>query len=85
MEILVVDDDNEISELVSMLLEKEGFAVECMPDAVQAVEAIKSGKKYSLIVMDIGLPGIDGFEAVKRIRVFTDCPVLYWLRRQPKQ
>lgn len=75
--ILVVDDDNEIRELVSMLLEKEGFAVECMPDAVQAVEAIKSGKKYSLIVMDIGLPGIDGFEAVKRIRVFTDCPVLY--------
>lgn len=75
--ILVVDDEKEIRELVSMLLEKEGFEVECMSDAVQAVATIKAGKKYSLIVMDIGLPEIDGFEAVKRIRVFTDCPVLY--------
>lgn len=75
--ILVVDDEKEISELVSMLLEKEGYEVECMSDGLRVVEAMEAGSRYSLVVMDIGLPGIDGFETVKRLRVFTDCPVLY--------
>lgn len=75
--ILVVDDERDIRELVSMLLEKEGYDVECRANGMEAVNAVESGERYSLMVMDIIMPEIDGVEAVKRIRKLSDCPVLF--------
>lgn len=77
VKILVVDDEKDIRELVSMLLVKEGYEVHCKANGLEAVNAVKSGERYSLMVMDIIMPEIDGIEAVKLIRQLSDCPVLF--------
>lgn len=75
--ILVVDDEKDIRELVSALLEREGFEVKGLPNGFDAVEAVKSGERFSLIIMDIIMPEMNGIDAVKNIRTFSQCPVLF--------
>lgn len=75
--ILVVDDEIDIRELVSALLTREGYEVKTLPSGVAAAADIESGERYSLIVMDIIMPEMDGIETVKKIRNFSQCPVLF--------
>ena len=75
--ILVVDDETEIRELVTTMLIREGFEVKNLPSGVAAVTDIESGERYSLIVMDIMMPEQNGIETVKKIRQFSQCPVLF--------
>lgn len=66
-QILVVEDDREIAGLVSLHLQDMGFGVDCVEDGKAALE--KYGEnEYALIVLDIMLPGVDGFGVCKRIR-----------------
>ena len=65
--ILVVDDDKNICELLRLYIEKEDFAVELAYDGRRALELFESFSP-DLILLDIMLPGIDGFEVCRRIR-----------------
>lgn len=73
--VLVVDDDENISELLRLYLEKEGYAVTISHDGNDAV------KKFSecspdLVLLDIMLPGIDGWQVCREIRKKSDKPVI---------
>ena len=64
--ILVVDDEEDVVEVVSHFLEQEGFSVTQAYDGEEALE--KAGPDVDLIVLDIMLPNLDGFEVCKRLR-----------------
>src|SRR5690349_22010789 len=72
---LVVDDAAENRMLVSALLIQQGFAVDQAADGEAAVAAA-SQHPLDLIVLDIGLPDIDGVEVCRRVRTFSDAHVL---------
>ena len=73
--ILIVDDDNNIAELISLYLTKECFDTKIVNDGEEALLAYKSYNP-NLILLDLMLPGIDGFEICKRIREDKDVPIL---------
>lgn len=66
IQILVVDDEEDVVEVVGHFLEKEGFTVVKAYDGEEALELVS--KKTDLIVLDIMLPGADGFEVCERLR-----------------
>ncbi len=65
--ILVVDDDTEIIDLLRLDLELMGFNVDSASDGINAIKKAES-KVYDLIVLDVMMPKLDGFEVCKRIR-----------------
>ncbi len=73
--ILVVDDDYNICELVRLYLEKEGYTVETANTGTAAIEKFKNFH-ISLIVLDIMLPGMDGFEVCREIRKTSNVPII---------
>ena len=73
--ILVVDDDKNICELLSLYLKKENYQVVFAYDGSEAVTKAKE-EKPNLIVLDVMMPVINGWEACKLIRQFTDVPKL---------
>jgi two-component system response regulator CpxR len=73
--ILVIDDDAELAELLAELLGQEGFAVESAADGAQGL-ARALAKPYALIVLDVMLPGLTGFEVLGRLRKVSSVPVL---------
>ena len=75
MRILIVDDDEELSGLLSELLSREGFRVDCCSDGSRGLAAALSGG-YDLMVLDVMLPGLGGFEILTRVRRETRLPIL---------
>lgn len=65
--ILVVDDESDLVELVSYNLKKEGFAVDSASDGENAIKKIRKGT-YSLVILDLMLPGIQGIELCRMVR-----------------
>jgi len=72
---LVVDDEAPLVALVTTYLEREGFDVTSAGDGEQAVELARA-LRPDVIVLDLMLPGIDGIEACRRIRTFSDAYVV---------
>ena len=73
--ILVVEDEQAIADLVRAYLKRDGFGVVWAPSGEQALEEL-SRHPLRLVVLDVGLPGIDGFEVCRRLRARTDVPIL---------
>jgi len=73
--ILVVDDEKNIIELARMYLEKEGFVVESAQDGLAALAAIERVKPV-LVVLDLMLPELDGWEVCRRIRAKSNLPII---------
>jgi len=73
--ILVVDDDVELVELLREYLEGEGFAVAAAHDGASGVRAAVSGEA-ELVILDVMLPELSGFEALRRIRERSAVPVI---------
>ena len=73
--VLVVDDDKNICELLKLYLQKEGFEIFFAYDGSEAVNTAKE-KKPDIIVLDVMMPVINGWEACKLIRQFTDVPII---------
>ena len=73
--ILVVEDTAEFRELIAAQLEAEGFRVDAVGDGEQAVEAARSGRP-DVIVLDLGLPGIDGVEVCRQVRTFSEAYIV---------
>ena len=73
--ILVVDDEAPIIELVRGYLEAEGMQVIAAGDGPSALDAIRE-RSPDVVVLDVNLPGLDGFEVLRRARTFTDAYVI---------
>ncbi|MFF2090718.1 response regulator transcription factor [Paenibacillus sp. NPDC058174] len=74
--VLVVDDDPSIVELLKDFLENENFEVQTSFDANQALAVFQQGNVHCLII-DIMMPGLDGFELCRRIRAKSNVPILF--------
>src|SRR6202522_2103829 len=73
--ILVVDDDVELCGLVQEYLTAEGFSLKAVHDGEQGLQQALTND-YTLVVLDVMLPGINGFEVLRRIRSVSKIPVL---------
>jgi two-component system, OmpR family, response regulator VicR len=73
--ILVLDDEETIVNMVSMNLESEGYGVDIALDGETAVELFDPSA-HVMAVLDIMLPGIDGYEVARRIRSASDVPIM---------
>jgi two-component system response regulator CpxR len=73
--ILVIDDDVELSSLVAEYLEPEGFQIEAVSDGIRGLDRALSNE-HLLIVLDVMLPGLNGFDVLRRIRAVSRIPVL---------
>ena len=74
--ILVVDDEPSITEFVGYALKKEGFQPDVVDNGEDAL-AMAQENDYDLFVLDIMLPGMDGYERCRRLRTKTSAPVLF--------
>jgi DNA-binding response OmpR family regulator len=72
---LIVEDDREIGELIALYLAKEGLQTTLLDTAEEALESLRMGS-YDLVILDINLPGMDGFEFLQTLRRESDIPVL---------
>jgi CheY-like chemotaxis protein len=76
--ILIADDDASNREVLSYYLRRQGYDIHAVPDGEQALAAI-AGRRFALVLLDVVMPGLDGLEALKRIRTrhaARDLPVI---------
>lgn len=73
--VLVVDDEKLIVKGIKFSLEQDGMEVDCAYDGEEAVEAAKAAE-YDIVLLDVMLPKMDGFEVCKAIREFSNVPII---------
>lgn len=73
--ILIVDDDENIAELISLYLTKECFETSIVHDGESALEAVKTFEP-NLILLDLMLPGIDGYQVCREVRTTSSIPII---------
>ncbi|HLT59121.1 MAG: response regulator transcription factor [Limnochordales bacterium] len=75
MKILVVDDEPHIVELIAYHLQREGFGVITAADGAEALDKVEENRP-DLVLLDVMLPGLDGFSVCQRIRRQQDVPII---------
>ncbi|MCH7624693.1 MAG: response regulator [Chloroflexi bacterium] len=73
--ILIVDDDPSIREIVGRVLEDEGYRIETATDGLRGLEQFYKVLP-NLIILDVKMPEMDGWETLRRIREISNCPVI---------
>ena len=73
--VLLIEDEAEIAELLRMAFEREGFRIVHAPSGESGLEQIRD-REARAVLLDVGLPGIDGFEVCRRIRATSDVPII---------
>lgn len=79
--ILVVEDEKDISAIIGMYLNQEGFEYTLVDNGFAALEAFMN-QSFQMIILDVMMPGIDGFEVLRRIREVSDVPVIMLTAKQ---
>ena len=79
--IVLVDDDRSHTMSLSMMLEAEGFEVECYLDGLAAWKAL-SKSLPDILVLDVKLPGLDGMDVLQRLRYVSNIPVMFCTSKQ---
>jgi len=79
-EVLIVDDDKSVLDLLTMYLKKAGFEVRTATDGEAAVRAV-AARPPDLVILDIMLPGMDGYEVCQAIHAQRDLPVIFLTAR----
>lgn len=79
--ILVADDEADIRALLRILLEKDGYRVLEAADGLEVLEQVRDHGSISLILLDIMMPNLDGFETARALRKKTDAPILFLTAR----
>lgn len=74
--ILIVDDDRDIRKIIKMYIEKEGFQAFTASSGNEAIQYIQK-ENLDFIILDILMPGLDGYETCQEIRKMTDAPILF--------
>ena len=75
-QILLVDDDLDLTDMLGEYLENEGFAVTQAGSAEQAMELFDAGRQFDLCVFDIMMPGLSGLELLQQVRPKVSTPVI---------
>ncbi len=78
--ILLIEDDSLIGELVSFILQREGYEVQWLLDGRAGSEAIAGQAPVDLVIMDLVLPYVSGFDLLEQLKSNTEwagCPVLF--------
>ena len=78
--IVVVDDEDNIADLVGLYLEREGYRVLKAPTGGAGLDAFRSHRPR-LVVLDVGLPDVDGLEVCKQIRQTSQVPIIFLTAR----
>src|SRR5689334_11128793 len=73
--VLVVEDDRDISRLLAKCLSNEGYLADCAYNGTEAMELFNT-KTYQMIILDLMIPFIDGYEVLRRVREKANIPVL---------
>lgn len=73
--VLIIDDDRKLCRLVSDYLGPMGYEVEAAHNGPQGLEMVRGGS-YGAVILDVMLPGMDGFEVLRQIRAVSNVPVL---------
>lgn len=79
--ILVVDDESAISDIIKFNFEKEAYLIDTADNGKGAIE-LAAENNYDLILLDIMMPKLNGFEALREIRKFSDVPVIMLTARE---
>ena len=72
---MLIEDEEAIADLIRMYFEQEGFRLVHAVDGERGIDAVRD-RRPRAVLLDLGLPGIDGIEVCRRIRAFSDVPVL---------
>jgi len=75
MRVLIIDDDRRLGDMLGTYLQGQGVAVEIQLDGASGLAAVERGG-FDAVVLDVMMPGIDGFEVCRRIRARSEIPVL---------
>jgi len=78
--ILIIEDEQSIADAVVHSIEREGFSATWCSLGTSGLQKLKSGE-FALIVLDVGLPDISGFELCKQIRSFSNVPIIFLTAR----
>lgn len=81
VKVLCVEDEVAIADAVVYALETEGFQVGRVLLGAEALQALKTEQDYSLVILDVGLPDINGFDVCKQIRLFSQIPIIFLTAR----
>ena len=73
--VLIIDDDTELCELLSEYLAMEGFTVDAVHHGSAGLEAVKAAE-YDAVILDVMMPGMNGFDVLRALRPLSDAPVL---------
>lgn len=73
--ILIVDDDTNICQLISLYLKKEGYSIKTANNGEAAINLLKT-EDFDLMLLDIMMPKVDGFEVLRQTRVFSNIPII---------
>lgn len=76
MKILLIEDDHQMQELLKDYLQNYDFEVFVYEDPIKALESFEQNNQYDLIVLDLMMPKLDGFEVCKRIRKTSEIPII---------
>ena len=75
IKILVVEDERPIADLLDMSLTAAGYSCDCIDNGIEAADAVNE-RRYDLILLDVMLPGIDGFELMEYLAPM-EIPVIF--------
>lgn len=73
--LLVIDDDNAVTELLSLLLKSHGYEVTAVNSGPEGIAVLRE-KKIDLVVLDLMMPDMDGWEVCKSVRSFSNVPII---------
>ena len=81
--LLIIDDERDMGAMLRQYFERKGYDVLLAENGLKGIE--KSGKQPDLILLDINMPDMDGFEVCRRIREAVPCPILFLTARVEDQ
>lgn len=81
MRMLVVDDEVDIANMLAEYFRMEGYDVTCANSGPEALTAASVGAAPDIMLLDVNMPGMDGFEVCRRVREHLSCPIIFLTAR----